>query len=100
MMTSVARFSAVAILIFSAGHGTLATALADCPDCPGIPIHMPVTKAYRILPGFCPEQLVWLVRQCVSTDGSCPGCGPFGIPPIYSAGNFVAVRQTPEVHAR
>jgi len=33
----------------------------------------------------------------VSAGGCGDCCGPFGIPPIYAAGGFVLVRQTPEV---
>ena len=61
---------------------------------------MPLTKSYRIQPGFCPRQLVAMIPQSVDADPPSPCCGPFGIPPIYSAGSYVLVRQSPEAHER
>ena len=31
---------------------------------------------------------------------ACAPCGSYGTPPIYSAGNYVIVRQTAEAHQR
>jgi hypothetical protein len=58
----------------------------------------PVTKSYKIQPGFCPQQLVCMIPNCISDHGSAC-CGPHGIPPIYAAGNYVLVRQTREGQA-
>ena len=60
----------------------------------------PVTKAYKIQPGFCPRQLVMLLPQGVPSDGSSDCCGPYGIPPIFASGNNVVIRQSPEMHVR
>ena len=62
---------------------------------------MPVTKAYRIKPNFCPRALVYMIPNAVGPDCCCGmGCGPYGIPPIYAAGQNVLVRQTPAMQAR
>ena len=67
----------------------------------GYPLCPPsVTKSYRVEPGFCPQHLVAMIPQAVSADSCGTCCGPFGIPPIYAAGNYVMVRQTPEVQER
>jgi hypothetical protein len=59
----------------------------------------PTTKAYQIRPAFCPQQIAVMIRQGVPCgSGEC--CGPYGIPPVYVAGNNVVVRQSPEVHLR
>jgi len=72
----------------------LAAAASEC--------QLPYTKSYKIKPTFCPGKLVHLIPQAVGDDGCCCGndCGPYGIPPIYAAGSYVLVRQTPAVHAR
>jgi hypothetical protein len=80
------------------------TALADLPDTesigPGFPLcQVPVTKAYKIQPPFCPTQIAAMIPAAVPADG-CECCGPFGIPPVFAAGNSVVVRQSPEVHQR
>jgi hypothetical protein len=59
---------------------------------------MLVTKSYRIEPRFCPQQIVYMVPRFVSADGGCASCGPYGVPPIFSAGSYVVIRQTPEAH--
>lgn len=56
----------------------------------------PLTKSYRIEPGFCPQQLVCLIPNCIPGGSDC--CGPYGIPPIYAAGNYVLVRNSKENH--
>jgi hypothetical protein len=62
---------------------------------------MPVTKAYRIKPNFCPQALVYLIPQAVGPGCCCGnGCGPYGIPPIYASGQNVLVRQTPAMQER
>jgi hypothetical protein len=62
---------------------------------------MPVTKAYPIKQGFCPMTLVHMIPRAVGPDCCCGGgCGPYGIPPIYAAGQNVMVRQTPEMQER
>ena len=67
------------------------------PVCMSVPMaRMPITKSYRVQPGFCPQQLVWMIANGVPACDCGPGCGPYGIPPIYSAGNYVLVRTTPE----
>jgi hypothetical protein len=59
----------------------------------------PTTKAYQIRPPFCPQQIAALLRQSVPCgSGGC--CGPYGIPPVYVAGQNVLVRQSPEMHLR
>lgn len=65
------------------------------------PCALPVTKIYRIKPTFCPSALVWMIPKAVGPDCCCgAGCGPYGIPPIYAAGQNVLVRQTPEMQER
>lgn len=62
---------------------------------------MPVTKAYKIKPNFCPQALVYLIPSAVGPGCCCGnGCGPYGIPPIYAAGQNVMVRQTPDMQQR
>lgn len=69
------------------------------PEAP-VPCQLPVTKSYRIKPGFCPQALVYMIPKAVGPSCCCGGCGPYGIPPIYAAGQNVMVRQTPEVQER
>ena len=102
-MTTIARMSVLAILAVAAAQGTSQAAQAGC--CPefgfAVPMQpLPVTRTYRIRPEFCPRQLVAMIPQFVPGGGPCASCGPYGIPPIYTAGNFVVVRQTPEVQER
>ncbi len=61
---------------------------------------MPETRAYRINVGYCPQKLVCLIPKVVGPGGDTCECGPYGIPPIYAAGQNVMVRQTPKVHER
>lgn len=62
---------------------------------------MPVTKVYRIKPGFCPQALVYMIPSAVGPSCCCGnGCGPYGIPPIYASGQNVLVRQTPAMQER
>jgi hypothetical protein len=77
----------------------LAVAEAMVPG-PG-PCAAPVTKSYRIKQGFCPQALVRMIPGAVGPDCCCGGgCGPYGIPPIYAAGQYVMVRQSLEMHER
>jgi hypothetical protein len=102
-VTNIARIIGFVILAIAAVQGAAQAASADCcaqAETAALMCRMPLTKSYRIQPGFCPQQLVCMIPQCVPADGSSAGCGPYGVPPIYSAGNYVLVRQTPEVHAR
>ncbi|GEM_PF-2275812 len=66
----------------------------------GPPCQIPVTKAYRIKPGFCPQALVCMIPAAVGPACCGCDCGPYGIPPIYAAGQNVLVRQTPEMQER
>jgi hypothetical protein len=66
----------------------------------GPPCQLPVTKAYRIQPSFCPQALVCMIPKAVGPGCCGCECGPYGIPPIYAAGQNVLVRQTPEMHER
>ena len=66
----------------------------------GPPCQIPVTKAYRIKPGFCPQSLVCMIPAAVGPGCCGCDCGPYGIPPIYAAGQNVLVRQTPEMQER
>jgi hypothetical protein len=61
---------------------------------------MPVTKAYHIKPNFCPQALVTMIPGAVGPSCCGGGCGPYGIPPIYAAGQNVMVRQTPDMQER
>lgn len=97
-MTVIARKCLFAILALVVVHDA---AQADSPCCqpcgPAALCKVPLTKSYRVQPGFCPQQLVAMIANCVPA-GCADCCGPHGIPPIYVAGNYVLVRQTPEVH--
>jgi hypothetical protein len=64
------------------------------------PCQLPVTRIYRINPGFCPQALVYMIPKAVGPSCCCNDCGPYGIPPIYAAGQNVLVRQTPEMQER
>jgi hypothetical protein len=66
----------------------------------GPPCQLPVTKAYRIQPGFCPQTLVYMIPKAVGPGDCGCDCGPYGIPPIYASGQNVLVRQTPEMQER
>jgi hypothetical protein len=100
----VTPFSTKSVLAVLALAAMPAVVRADAPCCSpcGGAFAMckpPVTRSYRVEPGFCPQQLVYMIQNCVSAnDADC--CGPYGIPNIYVAGNWVLVRQTPEVHER
>ena len=99
-MTIMTRWSAVVLLVSAAAS---AQAAGPCCDPNGAGFEMcqvPLTKSYRVQPGFCPQQLVAMIRCGVTPDGSAECCGPHGIPPVYAAGNFVLVRQSAEGHAR
>ena len=56
-------------------------------------------KSYYIQPGYCPQHLVAVVPNCVPAGPPGEACGSYGIPPIYSAGRYLMVRQTPENQA-
>lgn len=64
------------------------------------PCQLPTTKVYRIQPGFCPQTLVYMIPQAIGPGCCGCDCGPYGIPPIYAAGQNVLVRQRPEMHER
>lgn len=66
----------------------------------GPPCQIPVTKVYRIKPGFCPQALVGMIPAAVGPGCCGCDCGPYGIPPIYASGQNVLVRQTPEMQER
>jgi hypothetical protein len=68
-------------------------------DCAGPLCQAPVTKSYHIKPGLCPAQIAAMIPNCVpATSGDC--CGPYGIPAVFASGEWVVVRQTPDVHER
>jgi hypothetical protein len=100
-VTSIARIlailtcGAIQAMAQSASAGCCQPVVMNAPMC-----QMPLTKSYRIEPNFCPQQLVCMIPQCVPAGGSCASCGPYGVPPIFAAGSYVVVRQTPEVHER
>jgi hypothetical protein len=87
--------SALAAAVLAAGS---VTSQAGC--CPAVPCQIPVTKAYKIKPGFCPQALVCMIPGAVGPGCDCCDCGPYGIPPIFAAGQNVVVRQTPEMQER
>lgn len=91
---------AILILVAAANGSQAETALWDTQIQSGPYLcQAPTTKAYRIRPGFCPQQIAGLIRQGMPCgSGEC--CGPYGIPPVYVAGNNVLVRQSPEMHVR
>ena len=102
-MTKIARICVLTVLTLTGVQASTPLALADCDvcyDCPGTAIRVPLTKWYQIQPGYCPQQLVAMIQRCVPIEGCGPSCGPYGIPPIYVAGNSVLVRQMPEVQER
>jgi hypothetical protein len=99
-VTLIARTSLLAIAALVTLPGTV-QAGSSCGCQPGASsstlCKVPVTKSYRMQPGFCPQQLAAMIPQAVS-GGCADCCGPQGIPPIYVSGNYVLVRQTPDVH--
>jgi hypothetical protein len=105
-VTIIACKSVLAIVALAAAQATaLAATTPCCQPCGPSPCSsaalckVPLTKSYRVENGYCAQQLVGMIAQCVPAEcADC--CGPYGIPPIYVAGNFVLVRQTPEVHER
>jgi hypothetical protein len=94
--------SAVAMLAMAMAHAAAQQASADgCGPCSGFTLcKAPLTKSYYIEPGYCPQQVAALIPQCVSSEGCVDCCGPYGIPPVYVAGSYVLVRQTPDAHER
>ena len=102
-MASAARICGFAILVLTA---TVSTSLAEtarwAKQAPNgmMLCRAPVTKCYQIRPEFCPQQIVTLVRQSVPGDGWCDCCGPYGVPPIFSAGHNIVVRNSAETHVR
>ena len=64
------------------------------PVCPP-----PITKSYYIQPGFCPQHLVVAVPRCVPAGDPGVPCGSYGVPPIYSAGRYLMVRQSARTKA-
>jgi hypothetical protein len=89
---------------FLAGALSLAFCAAGVANAEDVaspaPCQLPVVKVYRINPNFCPTALVHLIPAAVGPAcGGCD-CGPYGIPPIYAAGQNVIVRQTPEIQER
>jgi hypothetical protein len=102
-VTSLARISALTMLAFAGFYGTSTAAQPGIPKQNGTAFPMcqvPLTKGYTLEPGFCPPQVAAMIPQAVADDGDCGCCGPFGIAPIYTAGNSVMVRTTPDVHER
>jgi hypothetical protein len=101
-VTRFARIGAFALIAIATAHSATQTAAAgDCTPCTSFALcKAPLTKSYKIEPGFCPQQLACLIPQCVSSEGCVDCCGPYGIPPVYVAGSYVLVRQTPEAHER
>jgi hypothetical protein len=102
-VANTARICGFAILALAAMLNTLQAETAhwtkQAPN--GFPLcRMPVTKTYRIQPEFCPQQIVALIQQYVPCCGSCDCCGPYGVPPVFAAGQNVIVRQSPEMHDR
>jgi hypothetical protein len=103
LMPITARTCAFAILALTV---TLSTALAETArwtkQAPNgmMLCRVPVTKCYQIRPEFCPQQIVALIRQSVPGDGSCDCCGPYGVPPIFAAGNNIVIRNSAEAHDR
>jgi hypothetical protein len=92
-------FLAGALALMACGASA---ALADnvSSDAAGPPCQLPVTKVYRIKPGYCPQALVAMIPNAVGPGCCGCQCGPYGIPPIYAAGQNVLVRQTPEMQER
>ncbi len=72
---------------------------SPCGPCPPL-CEAPVTKSYKVQPGFCATTLACMIPNCVEPDGSGHCCGPFGVPPVFASGNYVMVRQTVEGHER
>ena len=102
-MANPTRICGFAILVLAAMWNTsqaeTVNSTIQAPN--GFPLcRVPVTKAYRIQPEFCPQQLVAVIQQNVQCGGSYGCCGPYGIPPIFVAGQNVVIRQSPEMHAR
>jgi hypothetical protein len=102
-MAITARICGFAILALTA---TFSTALAETArwtkQAPNgmMLCCVPVTKCYQIRPEYCPQQIVALIRQSVQEDGSCDCCGPYGVPPIFAAGNNIVIRHSAEMHVR
>ncbi|REK10835.1 MAG: hypothetical protein DWQ37_15450 [Planctomycetota bacterium] len=95
--------SALALAALGVSHTAAQAAIFDeeiATPATAAPCQLPVTKVYRIKPGFCPQALVYMIPQAVGPSCCCGGCGPYGIPPIYASGQNVLVRQTPEVQER
>jgi hypothetical protein len=101
-VTTAKRICILAILLIVAAQGTAQAAQPVCCDQNGTSFPLckvPLTKSYAILPGFCAQQIVGIVARSVPADcNEC--CGPYGVPPIYAAGNYVMVRQSTEGHER
>jgi hypothetical protein len=98
-VTPFARTSAIAILaltvVLQFSESASAGGCAPCGD--GIDVRTALlTKSYRMQPGFCAQQVAALVPGCLPAPP--PGCGSYGIPPVYTAGNYVLVRHSPEGH--
>jgi hypothetical protein len=75
--------------------GNCGTCGPVCGACPPL-CEAPVTKSYKMQPGFCATTVACMIPNCVPPDGSGHCCAPFGIPPVYASGNYVLVRQTVE----
>jgi hypothetical protein len=91
---------ALALATLGVTHAAASAANLDEEVATPVPCQLPVMKVYRIKPGFCPQALVYMIPQAVGPGCYCGDCGPYGIPPIYAAGQNVLVRQTPEVQER
>jgi hypothetical protein len=109
IVTSIARvilLVAVALVILpmlsplvEAGNCGTCAPYAACGACPPL-CEAPVTKSYKMQPGFCATTVACMIPNCVEPDGSCDCCAPYGIPPVYASGNYVLVRQTVEGQKR
>lgn len=96
-MINTTRFGVLAFLALAAIQSTAQAASANGYEQAAAAFPMcqaPTTRSYKIQPGFCPDQVAHMIPQYVADDGSC-ACGPHGIPPVYAAGNWVLVRQSP-----
>ena len=101
-MRKLPRTAALALLTLALAPWTCRAACPcnTCVNCgPDGLCRAPLTKSYRIEQGFCPQQIAAMIPQCV--PAACADCcGPYGIPAVYAAGQYVLVRQTPEAHQR
>jgi hypothetical protein len=95
---TLAHVCILTILAVALGAGAVRAGQEDItvprPVCPP-----PITKSYYIQPGFCPQHLVVAVPRCVPAGDPGVPCGSYGVPPFYTAGRYLMVRQSAENHA-